>query len=217
MRIPVVWIGGQWKLRVIAPIQFNEGAVGELFVDSAGLADRTLVAAANERRRIAVLPVGTELRVALTIEAALDDSLRQVVVAGETPHDVTAKISNRASFVSVRLMGNSKPDLCCGSEPAGLWFVFRGQELPRIGSGVVELPKVRNLEARVDSLNQAFTRLSEVFEPWRKAHTGSIYERVFYKESDKRWGPLDELRNRAIEERWRASRPYAVEAGSSTE
>jgi hypothetical protein len=41
-----------------------------------------------------------------------------------------------------------------------------------------------------------------VFEPWRKAHTGNIYERVFYEKSNGNWGPLHELRDRAMQEWW---------------
>jgi hypothetical protein len=66
-----------------------------------------------------------------------------------------------------------------------------------IESGMVILPATLDLET-VDSLNYAFTRLSEVFEPWRKAHTGSIYERVFYLEHDGFWYPLKDLRDRAL-------------------
>jgi hypothetical protein len=62
---------------------------------------------------------------------------------------------------------------------------------------MVNLPAVPGLEP-VDSLNYAFTRLSEVFEPWRKAHTGSIYERIFYLERDEHWYPLKDLRDRAL-------------------
>ena len=32
----------------------------------------------------------------------------------------------------------------------------------------------------------------------RKSHTGSIYGRVLYKETNERWYPLDVLRNKAI-------------------
>ena len=66
-----------------------------------------------------------------------------------------------------------------------------------IESGMVNLPPVPGLEP-ADSLNYAFTRLSEVFEPWRKAHTGSIYERIFYLERDEHWYPLKDLRDRAL-------------------
>jgi hypothetical protein len=62
---------------------------------------------------------------------------------------------------------------------------------------MVDLPHTHELEA-VDSLNYAFTRLSELFEPWRKAHTGSIYERVFYQERNGRWYQIKDLRERAL-------------------
>jgi hypothetical protein len=47
----------------------------------------------------------------------------------------------------------------------------------------------------VESLNIALTRLSERYEPWRKAHTGNVYDRVIYKESNDKWYPLDVMRN----------------------
>ena len=34
-----------------------------------------------------------------------------------------------------------------------------------------------------------------VFEPWRKSHTGNIYGRIFYKEKNSKWYPIDVLRN----------------------
>ncbi len=44
-------------------------------------------------------------------------------------------------------------------------------------------------------MNIALTRLSEQYEPWRKAHTGNVYDRVIYKESNGRWYPLNVMRN----------------------
>jgi hypothetical protein len=74
-----------------------------------------------------------------------------------------------------------------------------------IESGSVQLPDVEEaLPPTADSLNHAFTLLSRVFEPWRKAHTGSIYERVFYRESNDTWYPLKFLRDRTMVEAERA-------------
>ncbi|MBC8751519.1 MULTISPECIES: hypothetical protein [Paraburkholderia] len=53
-------------------------------------------------------------------------------------------------------------------------------------------------EEPLDSLNHAFTRLSEKFEPWRKSHTGNVYDRVLYQEKSGRWYPLNVLRDAAI-------------------
>jgi hypothetical protein len=53
-------------------------------------------------------------------------------------------------------------------------------------------------DEEVDSLDYAFILLSEKFEPWRRSHTGNIYERIFYQEESGIWHPLNVLRNAAI-------------------
>jgi hypothetical protein len=201
MRIPVVWSGGQWRQKVISPIEFNEGAVGELIVDSSGITERAPVIGANARQRVVVLPAGAELRIALTIEPNLAGSLRGLLVQGDTAHDETARGSDRTRFISLWLRGSNDPDLRWGAGSAGLWFVFKGMDLLGIGSGMVDLPKALPLEP-VESLGQAFTRLSEIFEPWRTSHTGDIYEHIYFCELDGRWAPLERLRERAVQERW---------------
>jgi len=58
----------------------------------------------------------------------------------------------------------------------------------------VYFPEEFEMES-AQSLNHAFTKLSERFETHRLSHTGSVYSRVFYKESDSHWYPLEELKN----------------------
>ena len=63
-------------------------------------------------------------------------------------------------------------------------------------AGSLQLPiKEHDKDVFVDSLNYAFTRLSEQYEPWRISHTGNIYDRIFYKENNEKWYPIDLLRN----------------------
>ena len=50
----------------------------------------------------------------------------------------------------------------------------------------------------VQSLNHAYTKLSETFETGRISHTGNIYTRVLYRERNLKWYPLDVLRNKAL-------------------
>jgi len=202
MRLPVIFIDGQWKLQNGAPVQFKDRAIAELLVDSAALIDRHFLVAATESGKVLVLPAGAELRVALTIKAGLDKSLRPFLIDRcDTPTDGAANVSHQTRFVSVKLRRITEPKLLPNDESDGLCFVFKGIEPVGIQSGVVELPNTHELQP-VPSLNQAFTRLSEVFEPWRKAHTGNIYERVFYRATDGHWAPLKELRDCAIDEWW---------------
>jgi hypothetical protein len=205
MRLPVIWIDGQWKLQNGGSVRFRDRAVGELHVDSASLIDENFMAVANESGKMLMLAAGTELRIALTIRAGLDQALRPFLIErSETPTDGNATIGRRTRFVSIRLRGSTEPQLLPDDESDGLCFVFKGMDPVAIQSGFVELPNTHDLEP-VPSLNQALTRLSEVFEPWRKAHTGSIYERVFYCGQNGRWAPLKELRDRAIEEWWNSA------------
>ena len=39
---------------------------------------------------------------------------------------------------------------------------------------------IPHLDLAVNSLNQAYTRISEVFEPHRRSHTGNVFERCAY-------------------------------------
>jgi len=79
----------------------------------------------------------------------------------------------------------------------GVWLHLQGSEPKGISTSSVKVPDEISKEP-LESLNYAFTRLSEKYEPWRKSHTGNIYERFLYKEKNGRWYPLDVLRNAAI-------------------
>ena len=114
-----------------------------------------------------------------------------------TVNGFTTQVGGSTWFVSVWLAGGAPVQPGTEIEDGGLWLRFDGMEPRSVESGRVKLPAVLGL-AHVDSLNEAFTRLSEAFEPWRKAHTGSIYERVFYREVRDFWYPLKDLRERAL-------------------
>lgn len=198
IRVPVKLVDGQWELLYGGPVKVKDGAFGELHLDRVHFTDKAFLKALTEKRKVAVLPNGTELRVALTIKSDLDQRLRPFLHDyASTPHDHTAKISAETRFVSVRLVGPTQAQQRQKIEAGGLWLWLEGMEPRGVESGMVDLPRTHELEA-VDSLNYAFTRLSEVFEPWRKAHTGSIYERVFYQERNGRWYQIKDLRDRAL-------------------
>jgi hypothetical protein len=136
--------------------------------------DAKFLKALTERRQVRVLPQGTELHVAMTIKSDIDQCLSHFLLHRKaTKHNHTAKISVDARFVSITLGGPTDLQRKKGIEDGGLSLLLEGAEPRSIESGTVKLPDVEGLET-VDSLNHAFTRLSELFEPWRKAHTGSI-------------------------------------------
>ena len=198
IRVPVKLVDGQWELLYGGPVKVREGSVGELHLNKVCFDDAKFLKALTEKRGVAVLPAATELRVALTVRPGLVEPLRaQLLPHDATPHDHSGRLSGETRFVAVWLGGPTASQKRRGEAEGGLKLWLEGMEPRSIESGTVILPKETGLEP-VDSLNHAFTRLSELFEPWRKAHTGSIYERVFYLESNSCWYPLKDLRDRAL-------------------
>lgn len=197
IRVPVRFVDGEWELLYGGPIRVNEATVGELHLAKDSVADKALYKALTQRSAVGVLPQGTELRVALSIKTLSPELQRQLLPHEVTVYDRRAKISSDARFARVFLGGPTSAQRVKGVKTGGLTLVLEGVEPRAIESGRVHFPTVTRLEP-VDSLNHAFTRLSEAFEPWRKAHTGSIYERVFYQETGGMWFPLKDLRDRAL-------------------
>lgn len=198
IRVPIKLVDDGWELLYGGAVKVKEGAVGELHLDQMYFTDKKFLKALTTKRQVAVLTAGTELRVALTVKQGLDATLwPHLLLRDATPHRHTAKISVDTRFISIHLGGPTVAQQKKKVEHGGLFLLLEGMEPRAIESGMVNLPAVAGLEP-VDSLNYAFTRLSEVFEPWRKAHTGSIYERIFYLERDQHWYPLKDLRDRAL-------------------
>lgn len=198
IRVPVAFVEGRWEFLYGRAVKVRDGASGELHLDQANFTDKKFLKALTTKRRVVILDTGTELRVALTVKPDLDAALRTLLLPGnETRYAHSTKLSVDTRFVPIHLGGPTDAQRKKKVEQGGLFLLLEGMEPRAIESGMVNLPAAPDLEP-VDSLNYAFTRLSEVFEPWRKAHTGSIYERVFYLDHDGCWYPLKDLRNRAL-------------------
>lgn len=198
IRVPVTLVEGRWELLYGGDVKVKDGASGELHLDQAHFTDKKFLKALTTKSRVVILETGAELRVALTIKPDLDSKLREHLLPREaTRHTHSSKLSVDTRFVPIYLGGPTDAQRKKRVEQGGLFLLMEGMEPRAIESGMVTLPAAPALES-VDSLNYAFTRLSEVFEPWRKAHTGSIYERVFYLEPNGYWYPLKDLRDRAL-------------------
>lgn len=71
---------------------------------------------------------------------------------------------------------------------------LRGTSKPRLLDCRCHIPALQNQERhQADSLNEAYTRISEVFEPTRRSHTGNIFSLCVVKLSTG-WVLLDNLR-----------------------
>jgi hypothetical protein len=198
IRVPVTLVEGRWEFLYGGDVKVKDGASGELHLDQMHFSDKKFLKALTAKRRVAILQAGTELRVALTIKPGLDAALSSLLLPRDgTRYTHSSKLSVDTRFVPIHLGGPTDAQRKKKVEQGGLFLLLEGMEPRAIESGMVTLPAAPDLEP-VDSLNYTFTRLSEVFEPWRKAHTGSIYERVFYLDHDGFWYPLKDLRDRAL-------------------
>lgn len=102
-------------------------------------------------------------------EIKLDQSRRfsKLVVTGE------------AFFVRIVVGGSSvKEKLKGGQAEGGIRLQIEGMEPQGVTVSIFLLPEGVT-DGEVDSLNYAFTLLSEKYEPWRSSHTDNIYERMF--------------------------------------
>lgn len=114
-------------------------------------------------------------------------------------------------FVAVTIDGPNKQQLQRDPKATGgVWLRLDGIQPKGLSTSRVVVPREVSSDP-LNSLNHAFTRLSEEYEPWRISHTGNIYTRVLYEERNGRWYPLEVLRNAAeaqaehalVQERWR--------------
>lgn len=73
---------------------------------------------------------------------------------------------------------------------------LRGTKKARLEPCRCEVP---SLKKAFDSVNETYTRISEHHEPYRRSHTGNVFEKVLYlretREQRELWYPLDDLRH----------------------
>ena len=73
-----------------------------------------------------------------------------------------------------------------------LELTFRGTKKPVLKDCRCTLP---SLKVKARSLNEAYTKLSEKYEPHRRGHGGNVFQKVFYlPPGQHNWQPLEELR-----------------------
>lgn len=204
VRIPVQFVNGRWEFLYGGGVPAREGAVADLVLARDAIADKQFLALLNKRTEHKILAAGTELLVALTVRpnVQLSESLKEHLIAKNTV-SLSANYyhtlrSDETRFVKVSIGGptTQQKKRNPGGE-GGIWLSVQGTQ-PKgiVTSQVIVPPEVS--ETPLDSLNHAFTRLSEDYEPWRKSHTGNIYDRVLYREKNESWYPLNVLRDAAL-------------------
>ena len=206
IRIPVKLVDGKWEYFHGGGLPIKNGSIGDLVVDRAAIEDRDFMGQLNYSSSHKILDAGTPLLVALTIKQSsnLNDTLKSnfLPTGREGPHigDTTSstRLSADTRFVRITISGPTERQKRINSnEQGGVWIHLEGLQAKWISTSTVQLPD-NAFDCRAESLNHAFTMLSESYEPWRKSHTGNIYDRIYYQEKNGKWYPLNVLRNAAI-------------------
>jgi len=218
IRIPVKLVDGQWEFFYGGEVPVRDGTIGDLVVDKNQIEDKKFLKSLTRPTDHKIFDIGTKLLVALTVkpDVPLDDELRKQLIPRDDSNlkiesgSVGIALSPDTRFLPVYVDAFSEFQYRpAPNEEGGVWLRVEGLEPKNVISSSIELPEAIEANA-ADSLNHAFTILSEIYEPWRKSHTGNIYQRVFYQERNNKWYPIDVLRkakeateeHRLIREQW---------------
>lgn len=205
IRIPVKFVQGKWEYFYGGSVPVKEGAVADLIVQKHSIADDKFLAKLRQRTEHRFFGEGTRLRAALTVrqppeDELLKNSLIKMEFKELSPSFHSSPRPECTRFVEV-VIGPPSRDFARRRKCAegGVWLQLQGTQPKGIVTSSVWVPKCVTDKlsisyAPLDSLNVAFTRLSEVFEPWRQSHTGNVYTRFVFQGKNGTWYPLEALR-----------------------
>ena len=203
LKVPVRFIDGKWELPFGGEVPIKDGSFAELAIARDAISNNEFRAKMEKAGRHKVLEEGVSLLVSLTVKSErppptnLAPLLRKY---DEVSKYIAGGFSGRwtsvaPSFVKIDISGpDDKQSRLYDTKKGGIWLITQGIQAVGLGSTTIQLPKEIS-PAPVFSLNHAYTILSETFEPWRISHTGNIYSRIFYRELNEKWYPLETLRN----------------------
>lgn len=206
IRIPVKLVDGQWEYFYGGGLPVKNGTVGDLVIDRSSIEDKKFLASLKRGSKHKILKPGTELLVALTVRRPSDISPGLVnhllprgsngPALGDAYYWTTRSDDTR--FVKIAVGGPTESQKRHDpEEKGGVWLHVEGLIPKGVSSSTIQLPKGVADESAA-SLNHAFTLLSERYEPWRKSHTGNIYDRMLFQETNGKWYPLNVLRDAAL-------------------
>lgn len=206
LTIRMKFISGNWEMLGGGQIPVKDGAEAELRVPVSQIEDRDFTERMTVKGIIPILPKGASLRVVVStkdLRGISEGNKKHITpLRAAAPEFFMVKERFRygaeASFLTVQIGEPTNRQLSLDElSEGGLWLVFEGAQPVEIKSSKIILPEGVADEEAI-SLNHAFTMLSEVYEPWRKSHTGNIYDQFFYQEEDGKWFPLSLLRDARV-------------------
>lgn len=190
--VPVKRVGERWEFFYGGDVPVKEGTLAELTLSADRITNAQFKQRVMQELTVKILDEGTEQLVALS------DRDTNGGLAGEWPTPRPLALPAGTTRLERVWLGpvrhrEGEPPLNSDMARGGLWLRLKGLERSELHASTVRMAE-GYAEPVAISLNHSFTLLSERFEKHRISHTGNVYARVFYKEGNGHWYPLDDLR-----------------------
>ena len=152
------------------------GSFAELVISPDAISDSSERATFLREKTAVLLKSGESIMVGVSPNVMADTSKSGIISAEEL------KIASPYCFLEVRL-------------DQDLLLRIRGDQESRLSPCVCIISAT---ETRAESLNHAFTLISQLYETKRRSHSGNVFERAYARSRYGRWCSLAELRSEAI-------------------
>ncbi len=202
LKIDVKYVQGHWEFIGGGGIPVKEGAIGELRVSKSMIYDPEFLSNLTVKTKIKILDEDTPLYIAMrtNYQDGLPVEIKKILLPiSQLKLSTTTSINLASELVPVILGKPTEGQKRNGEISGGLWLHMEGMTPKGITSSSIKLPDMHPFQNKVaNSLNHAYTILSEIYETNRISHTGNVYEHVFFKESNGVFFPLKVLRDEAM-------------------
>lgn len=147
----------------------------ELILSESDFSDKEVFYSLIKETTTTFLPEDSRLLINISLkEKVSDENLRKFIITEEKPLPFV-----QGGFVEIHLIQDLKIKL-------------RGSKKAQLQDCDVYIPA---LGKKANSINHAYTLVSESFEKWRRSHTANVFQKVFwFNEEKKYWIELDVLR-----------------------
>lgn len=208
LRVPVRYVDERWEFEYGGIVPVAPGSQAELMIASKSITDPDFLARMTAPSKIKVLNENVTLLAYLAIKdnSHLTENQKNHLISWRSKdYNIATEYlenwnSGGLSLIKVHIgKPTDQHKNKFNTKDGGLWLLTEGRKTVGLQSTQIQIPDGETeASVSVNSLNHAFTRLSEIYEPWRISHTGNAYQRFLYKEKDNRWYPLELLRDCAL-------------------
>lgn len=168
VRIPIRVINGEIKYFYGGELPLIEnGVIGELILPEYSIKDERFIQVSQMEEKVEFLKSETSIAVGISKKSIPEDKKKFLL-------KIPTVVWTTDSYVQVELL-----------EP--LFLLIRGSKKSTLSNVKCYIP---SLQCEADSINSAYSIISQAFETHRRSHTGNVFEKCFFQYDDL-WYSLD--------------------------